>query len=191
MNSGKKIRVRVEVSARHLHLSKRHLEKLFGVGYKLTPFYFLSQTGQFAAKETVKIKTPKNKLICRIVGPARSYSQIELSRTDCFFLGIEAPLRVSGEVRKTKQIEVRGPKGQVRVPVIIPVRHLHCSPDWAQKKGLRKGQKLKIRVGKERKTTYENVIVRVHASFVPRVHLDTDEGNAAFLSAKSFGYLYQ
>lgn len=174
------IKVEVEVSARHLHLSRRDIDKLFGVGYQLQIKNKISQTGQFATVEVVNVKGPKNiyKKI-RIVGPERANSQVELAVTDCFYLGIKPVFHISGNTKGAPKLEVIGPKGVVKIPAIVPLRHIHISDKEAIKYGLKNKQQVKVKIPGIRAVIFEKVIVRVHPTFRLRLHLETDEGNAA------------
>ena len=186
----KKIKVKIEVSNRHIHLSRAHVEKLFGKGHQLNCFHKLSQIGQFACKEHVNI-IYKGKRIdeIRILGPERPNTQIELALTDARHLHLEAPIRLSGDIKGTPGLILEGPKGKVRIKegAIIALRHIHASPDEAKKLRIKNNQKIKIRICGKRCTDFENIIVRIHPSFRLAVHLDTDEGNAAGITGNAAG----
>lgn len=171
----------IEVSARHVHLSAVHVKKLFG--YNLTSLHPISQSGQFAAKETVQLLTTHYSLATvRIVGPARKESQVELALSDCRILGLKkVPVKVSGSLKGTPGITLVGPKGKVvlKQGVIIARRHIHCPLKKAKQLGLRDGQIVNVRVKGRRGLIFDNVIVRVRPDFVWRMHIDTDEANAA------------
>jgi putative phosphotransacetylase len=174
----------VGVSNRHIHLSREHLNLLFGEGYELTEMKPLSQPGQFAANETVMIKGPKGELPkVRILGPVRGKTQIEISKTDCFILGIDAPVRMSGDIEGTPGLLVIGPKGQVQLEqgVIIAKRHVHFSPADAVRFGVVDKQKIRLKTRGERSLIFDEVIARVHPEYALDCHLDTDEANAAGL----------
>ncbi|MBP1961026.1 phosphate propanoyltransferase [Paenibacillus aceris] len=174
--------VPVGVSARHIHLSPAHIEILFGQGYKLNQFKDLSQPGQFAAQETVTIVGPKSKIEkVRILGPARPFTQIEVSRTDAFSLGINPPVRESGHIDQTPGLRVIGPAGEVDLDqgVIVAARHIHFHTSDAAKWGIQDKELLRVRVNGERPLIFENVIARVSEQFALDMHIDTDEGNAA------------
>jgi len=177
------IKVPLEVSARHVHLSKEDLEKLFGKGYELTVIKAISQRGQYAARETVTLKTEKGEIPnVRIVGPVRKQSQVEISRTDALKLGLNPPLRVSGGVEGSPGIiliEPEGNKIELKEGVIIAKRHIHASPEEAAMYGLKNGQIVSVKVGGERGLTFDNVVVRIDPTFVWAFQLDTDEANAA------------
>ncbi|MBE9913168.1 phosphate propanoyltransferase [Paenibacillus donghaensis] len=174
--------VPVGVSARHIHLTQEHIEALFGEGYQLTEFKPLSQPGQFAANETVAVIGSKGQFDkVRILGPARKASQLEISRTDSFAIGVKAPVRESGNIEGTPGIKVTGPKGEIELEqgVIVAARHIHFHTSDAEKWGIVDQQKLKVRVGGERGVVFENVIARVSDSFALDMHIDTDEANAS------------
>lgn len=172
----------VGVSARHVHLSNSDLETLFGEGYNLTLKKELSQPGQFAAEECVEIVgSKKNFPSVRILGPVRSKSQVELSLTDCFTIGVKAPIRESGDIKASGSVKIVGPKGEVTIPegVIVAARHLHMNPHEAIAFGLKDKQKVRVKTTGERAVIFENVVVRVREDFALEMHIDTDEANAA------------
>ncbi|MBP1991255.1 phosphate propanoyltransferase [Paenibacillus eucommiae] len=174
--------VPIGVSARHIHLSLEHIALLFGNGYQLQVMKELSQPGQFAAKETVGIVGPKGEFASvRILGPARQQTQIEISRTDAFALGIHPPVRESGQIEGTPGLKVVGPQGEIELSqgVIVAARHIHFHTSDAEKWGIRDKQLLKVRVNGERPLIFEQVIARVSDQFALDMHIDTDEGNAA------------
>lgn len=188
-------KIPIEVSARHVHLSRSDIDALFGSDYQLTVARYISEPRQFAAVETVTLYTPKSSIEnVRIVGPQREFTQIELARTDCFRLGIQnAPLRASGELELdgTPGICVRSDSGEicVRKGVIVPWRHLHLNHTEALELNLADGQMVKVRIGGERAAVLENVYVRVRADFRLSLHLDTDEANAAGVISGTTGEL--
>jgi len=185
-----KIKIIIETSARHVHLDKKTLEKLFGKGYKLTPDYSLSQKGEFAAKERVILKTKKGEIKrVRIIGPLRKKTQIEISRTDAFHLKINPPLRLSGDLKNTPGITLIGPKGEVKLKqgVIIAARHIHCDPKTAKKLNLKHGDKVSVRIKGKRGLIFNNVVVRIRKNFVWRMQIDTDEANAAGIRKTGIG----
>jgi len=185
-----KIIVPVEISARHVHLTQKHFEKLFG---KKKPTFLrkLSQS-QFAAKETVDLVF-KDRVIknVRIVYPFRKKTQVELSLTDAIYLKIKPVFRLSGDLKNTPGIKIIGLKGEINLKegVIVPLRHLHLSPEEAKKLNLKNKEKIKIRILGKRALIFENVIVRVKKGFNLALHLDTDEGNAAGIPKKGKGIL--
>jgi acetate kinase len=173
----------VAVSARHVHLSQATLDGLFGRGHALRIRCPLSQPGQFAAEETVTVTGPRGRLEgVRILGPPRAADQVELSRSDEIALGIDAPLRVSGDLDGTPGIELAGPAGCVRLPrgVLQPIRHIHMSPEDARQLRVRDRQRVSVAVDSNgRDLVFQDVVVRVSPDFRLELHLDTDEGNAA------------
>jgi len=172
----------VGVSARHIHLSPEHIEALFGKGYELTEMKPLSQPGQFAANETVDVRGPKGSFPkVRILGPARKLTQLEISRTDAFQLGIAAPVRESGNIAGTPGVTIKGPAGELTVDegVIVAARHIHFHTSDAERWGIRDKQRLRVRLSGERGLILENVLARVSDSYALDMHIDTDEANAA------------
>lgn len=175
----------VNVSARHMHVTQAHLEKLFGPGSQLTVYRWLYQPGEFAAEQTVSVIGPRRRVIdrVRILGPVREYSQIELSATDGIALGVDLPLRRSGDIEGTPGAVVMGPAGVVELDhgLIRAERHVHMGPTDAAHYGFRDGQYVSLRVANGATTTFENILCRVDPKFLLEVHLDTDEGNACDL----------
>jgi putative phosphotransacetylase len=175
-------KIHIGVSARHIHLSQKHIELLFGQGYILNEFKALSQPGQFAADEVVSVQGPKGRLDkIRILGPARGDTQLEISRTDSFVLGVNPPLRQSGDINGTPGIKVIGPAGSVDLEhgVIVAARHIHFHTSDALVWGITDKQMLKVKLSGERPLVLENVIARVSDQFALDLHIDTDEANAA------------
>jgi putative phosphotransacetylase len=176
----------VHASARHAHLCREDLYRLFGPGYELTVDRELYQPGNFAAKETVTLIGPRSRLISnlRILGPLRSRSQIELAFTDAVTLGYDdVPIRLSGNLDGTPGAVLMGPNGVVELPdgVIRAAMHAHMNPDEAARYGVRQGDVMKLRVGGDAGVTFEHVHVRVDPAFRLEVHMDTDEANACGL----------
>lgn len=152
----------------------------------MTPLKELSQTGQFAYEEKVIVKGSKGQAEARVLGPCRKQTQVELAFSDGFKLGIETPVRVSGDLAGTGKCELIGPKGSVELSegVINDARHLHVSDKEAEELRLKNGDTISVRLPGETPITVHAVAVRVHPSFRMNIHLDTDEANAASLSAQ-------
>lgn len=187
-------KVLVETSARHVHLTEDQIEILFGKGATLTHKKDLSQPGQFACEERVTLVGPKKPIANVIIlGPARKAGQVEISYTDARTLGIDAPVRESGDVAGTPGCKIIGPAGELDLTegVIIAKRHVHLDPATAEQFGLSDKQivSLKIDNGLGRSTVFGDLVVRVNENFAPAVHLDTDEANAACAFGKCFGEL--
>ena len=186
-------KIPIAISARHVHLTQETLEQLFDKGYQLTEFKPLSQPGQYAAKETVNLIGPKNTIgNVRILGPVRSYNQVEISRTDEFFLGIDAPIRDSGNTAGSPGIILEGPNGKVQIHegVIQAWRHIHMHPTDAERFGVHNKDIVNVDVDvKERPLTFKNVLIRVSDQFKLEMHIDTDEGNAAEITHGQEGVL--
>jgi len=177
----KNIKVKVEISARHIHLNQADLEKLFGAGYELKKLKDLSQEGEFAAEETVALVGPKRKLEnLRVVGPVRPATQIEIAYTDTFSLGLDAPLRISGDVAGSAGAKIIGPAGEMDLAegIIVAKRHLHINQKEADELGIKNDDLVKVKVAGDRGLVFENVVVRVKPNFHTSIHIDTDEANA-------------
>jgi putative phosphotransacetylase len=176
----------VNISARHMHISPADLDTLFGSGAELTVFRWLYQPGEFAAEQTVTLIGPRRRVIenVRILGPTRKESQIEISATDAVALGVDAPVRPSGNIACTPGCLVLGPKGMIELKqgVIRAERHVHMTPMDAEFYGFKDRQYVRMRVDSDCAMTFENVLCRVHPNFLLEVHLDTDEGNACNLT---------
>jgi putative phosphotransacetylase len=176
----------VSVSARHVHLTDAHVEKLFGPGRTLTPMKDLYQDGYYAAEETVMVVGPRKRMLptVRILGPTRPHSQVELASTDAISLGIDAPVRASGKIAGTPGCVLVGPAGAVELDegVIRAERHVHMGPKDAEHYGVQNGGRMKLRVESPScSVTFEELLVRVEEGIKLEVHLDTDEGNASGL----------
>ena len=172
----------VAVSARHVHLTSDAVNTLFGPGYQLTPDTPLRQPGQWAARERVALEGPKGRLErVAILGPLRARTQIEVSRTDSFALGIKAPVRDSGKLDGTPTVTIVGPAGTfVTDGLIIAARHIHTNPADAARLGLEDGEYVDVRIGDhDRGLTFARTLIRVGANSFTEMHIDTDEGNAA------------
>lgn len=173
----------VGVSVRHVHVSAEDLEVLYGPGYRLTPLRDLYQEGEFAAKEVVALVGPRMRALenVRILGPMRSRTQVEVSRTDAVYLGINPPVRASGDLIGSSPITLVGPKGTLILPegAIIANRHIHMGLDDAQHFGVTDNQLVQVEVLGDKGLVFNNVQVRVKESFRLEMHLDTDDANAS------------
>jgi len=181
-NKGNGFLVPVGVSNRHIHLSQSDVEKLFGKGHQLTKKKEL-MGGQFACEECCTIVGLKLRAIenVRILGPARKSTQVEISYTDARKLGINVPVRESGDTAGSAPIAIVGPKGAIYLEegCIVAARHIHMSPADAAAAGVQDGQYVSVRVENERGTTFDRVKIRVDKSFTLEMHIDTDEANAS------------
>ncbi len=180
----------VSISARHVHLTDEHVEILFGPGHKLTPMKPLFQDGYYAAEETVMLVGPRRRMLptVRVLGPTRKHSQVELAFTDSISLGIDAPVRLSGNIQGTPGCVLVGPRGVVELAegVIRAARHVHMHQRHADFYGVKNGDLMKLRIEAHGCTTvFEDVIVRADQTSKLEVHIDTDEGNACFLDGAS------
>ncbi|MFZ2897055.1 MAG: acetate/propionate family kinase [Saprospiraceae bacterium] len=187
-------RIPVAISARHVHLTQETVDLLFGKGHQLSVHKWLSQPGHYAAKETVTLVGPKNRIEkVRILGPCRKYDQVEISRTDEYFLGVDAPIRESGRLENTPGLKLIGPNGEIALQsgVICAWRHIHMSPQDAMEFGVEDGDIVDVAVvtGSSRDLVFGNVLIRVGEGFVLEMHIDTDEGNAAEIEAGDTGAL--
>jgi putative phosphotransacetylase len=185
-----KKKIKIEISARHIHISEKDFEKLFGKHEKLNPLKKLSQPGEFASDKTVDLINKDKKILnVRILGPFRKNSQAEISMTDAYSLRLSPlpKIRVSGDLADTTQILVMGKKGSVKIPCIIAKRHLHVSEKEAKDLKLKNNQKISVKISGERGVTFHNITTRISNDYKAAVHLDTDEGNAAGISGKIFG----
>ena len=174
----------VETSARHVHVTKETLEILFGEGYELTVKKELSQPGQFASNERITVVGPKKELSgVSILGPCRGADQVELSATDARSLGIDAPIRESGDTKGSGACKLVGPKGEVELKegVIVAKRHIHMTPEDAKAFGVENGEIVNVKLdsGNGRMTIFGDTVIRVSPSYALAMHIDTDESNAA------------
>jgi putative phosphotransacetylase len=175
----------VHASARHMHLCRADLDVLFGPGHELTPAKDLYQEGNYAAAETVTLIGPRRRPLAsvRVLGPLRKESQVELSFTDAILLGIDAPVRISGDTDGTPGAIVIGPKGivELRKGIIRAAIHVHMNPAEAAHYGVTQGERMKLRVAGPAPTVFEGVLVRIDPASRLNVHMDTDEANACAL----------
>ncbi|RMG72050.1 MAG: phosphate propanoyltransferase, partial [Bacteroidetes bacterium] len=185
----------IAISARHVHLTQEAVEQLFGPGHTLSVYKWLSQPGQFAAHEQVTLVGPKNRIErVRVLGPVRNACQVEISRTDEFFLGIDAPVRASGHTANSPGMTLIGPYGQLSLKegVICAWRHIHMTPEDARDLGVSDKDVVEVRVeNPERSLTFGRVLVRVSPTYKLEMHIDTDEGNAAELGRGATGVLME
>jgi propanediol utilization protein len=175
----------VNISARHCHVTQDDLERLFGKGHKLTPHKALYQDGFFAAEETVTIIGPRHRMIpnLRILGPCRDHSQVELAFTDAISLGLDVPVRKSGDHRDSPGCYLLGPAGMIELPrgVIRHERHAHMGPADCAYYGVKDGDRINLRIKSSCSAVLEDLLVRMAPASKLEVHLDTDEGNAVDL----------
>ena len=178
----------VETSARHVHLTAETVETLFGKGHTLTNKKDLSQPGQFACEEKVTVVGPKGSLKASVLGPTRPADQVELSLTDARTIGVVAPVRESGDIAGSFGCKLVGPCGEVEISegVIAAKRHIHMTPEDAEKLGVTDKEIVSVKLDTERALTFSNVVVRVNKNFALAMHIDTDEANAAC----AFGAVY-
>lgn len=181
----------VNVSARHCHVTQEDLERLFGKGHQLKPMKWLYQDGFFAAEETVTIIGPRQRMISglRILGPCRDHTQVELAFTDALLLGLDIPVRKSGDIKNSPGAWLMGPAGMIRMEngVIRHERHVHMGPGDCAHYGVKDGDRIHLRVQSDCPAVLENLLVREGKGIKLEVHLDTDEGNAVnYPRAKSF-----
>ncbi len=176
-------KVLVETSARHVHLTREHVEILFGKGHELTKKKDLSQPGQFACEERVTVKGAKKELAgVSVLGPERPATQVEISLTDARSIGVSAPIRESGDVKGSGACTLVGPCGEVTIEegVIAAKRHIHLDTATANAFGVADKQIVKVQIDSDgRSTIFGDVVVRVSDKFAPAMHVDTDESNAA------------
>lgn len=185
------MRVAVWIYDKHVHLSQKDAEILFGKDFELNKVKELSQPWQFIAKETITLKWPKGEVKnVEIFGPWRKQTQIELLNSNCVQLGIDAPIRLSGDLKNSAKITLIGPKGtlELKEGAIIAKRHLHMTVAESEEFWLKNGQSVKIKIkNKERWLIFDNVIVRVRDNFSLDCHIDLEEGNSAGIGAGAWG----
>ena len=184
----RRICVEMEASGRHVHVTKEQAQLLFG--HDLTPERPLSQPGQYLAKERVAVIGPKGKFEnVAVLGPARGSAQVEISLSDGKVLGIKPPVRLSGSIKDTPGITLRGEKGELTIShgVIAAQRHIHMTPEDADRFGVKDKQVVRLETYTDRPLVFGDTVVRVSPDFQTRVHLDYDEANACGFSAGDFG----
>lgn len=182
----------VEISARHVHVSKADLETLFGKDYELTVKKELSQPGQYACEERVRVVGTKGEFpAVSILGPCRNATQVELSLTDARSIGVDAPVRESGDINGSGTCKLVGPCGEVEIAcgVIAAKRHIHATTKDAEELGLENGQIVSVQIpsANGRNLTFGEVVVRVSDSYALAMHIDTDEANAAGMKPNTMG----
>ncbi|HZX30295.1 MAG TPA: acetate/propionate family kinase [Rhodocyclaceae bacterium] len=182
----------IEISAHHVHLSQADVDKLFGPGYQLTPEHELSQPGQFACAEKVHLVGPKGRIAnVRVLGPTRKETQVEIAMTEQFKVGIQPPIRQSGDLANTPGITLEGPAGSAAIErgVICAQRHIHMSPDDALRFRVKDNYVVRVRIEGDRELIFGDVVVRVNPNFRLAMHIDTDEGNAGNIRTGMLGYI--
>jgi acetate kinase len=182
----------VEVSAHHIHLTQEHVEALFGKGHQLTKHADLSQPGQFACLEQLAIVGPKGRIEhVRVLGPVRTYTQVEIAMTEQFKLGVHPPIRESGDIADTPGCTLEGTAGRVKLErgVICALRHVHMTPEDALRYGVRDKSVVRVRIAGDRELVFGDVLVRVDPNFALAMHIDTDEANAANVQTGAQGYI--
>ena len=182
--------VEIEVSAKHVHLTKEGVEVLFGKGAVLEPARPLSQPGQFLSQQRVTLVGPKKRMErVAVLGPCRAATQVELSKSDCVALGVDAPLRESGDVAGSGAITIEGPCGSldIREGVIIAHNHIHVTQRDSLLLDLKDKDRVAVEVLSDRPVIFEDVIIRVSPKFSCKMHIDFDEANAAFVHGFTMG----
>ena len=185
-------KIMVEMSARHVHVTEKDLEKLFGKGAVLTPKRDLSQPGQYLCEERVDLIGPKKTIPnVSILGPTRPETQVEISLTDARTLGVTAPIRMSGDIKGSGSVTIKGPAGEIVLEegVIAAKRHVHMTPDDAEKMGLQDGQAVSVKIESERGLVFNETVIRVSKKFATAMHIDTDEANAVALPRDAVGII--
>lgn len=183
-------KIPIEISARHIHLSEKDFERLFGKNEKLNALKKLSQIGEFASDKTIELINQDKKIAnVRILGPFRKNSQAEISLTDAYFLRLNPmpKIKVSGDLADTTNILIKRKKSSIKIPCIIAKRHLHASERDAKKLKLKNNQQISIKITGTRGIIFNEVAVRISEKYHLALHLDTDEGNSAGISEKAFG----
>lgn len=180
----------VETSARHLHVTKETLETLFGEGYELTVKKDLSQPGQFLSGEKVRVIGTKSEFPgVSILGPVRTANQVEITLTDARAIGVNAPVRESGDIAGSGACTLVGPCGTVELTegVICAKRHIHLTPETAEEYGVKNGEIVSVKINSPRPVIYGDTVIRVSSSYAPAMHIDVDECNAAGITGNVMG----
>lgn len=189
-----RLMIPVEASGRHVHLSRKDIDLLFGPGYQLTKVKDLSQPGQYACKERVTITGTKGSMKNVVVlGPERKITQIEISATDATALGVKAPVRQSGELEATPGITISTDLAEITTPkgLIVAKRHIHITPKDADKFRVKDGDIVKVKVMGTRPVIFEDVVVRVSKEYATFMHIDYDESNACGFKNGNLGFIIQ
>ncbi len=183
------MKVLVETSARHVHLTAEDVETLFGAGHTLTNKKDLSQPGQFACEEKVKVVGPRGEITASVLGPVRPASQVELSLSDARTVGLVAAIRESGDIAGTAGCKLVGPSGEVVLSegVIAAKRHIHMTPADPAAAGVADKEIVSVKLSTARPLVFGDVVVRVSEKFALAMHIDTDESNAAAASGEVYG----
>lgn len=182
--------IMIETSARHMHVTQQDLEALFGPGHQLTPKKELSQPGQYACEEKVTVVGPRGEMKLTILGPVRKATQIEISLTDARTMGLNPPVRESGDIAASAPCTLVGPAGSVELKegVIIAKRHIHMHPDDAARFGVQDKQVVGVKVDSDgRSLIFGDTVVRVHPTYALSMHIDTDEANAVGAKGNVYG----
>lgn len=184
------MKILVETSARHAHVTQQDLETLFGAGAQLTKRKDLSQPGQYASNEKITVVGPRGQLNVTILGPVRKATQVEISMTEARTLGLTAPVRESGDIEGSAPCKLVGPKGEVELSqgVIVAKRHIHATPEDAEKLHIKDKDVVKVQLNTDGRTlVFGDTVVRVSPSFALAMHIDTDESNAAAAAGEVYG----
>lgn len=187
-----KRKITIEGSGRHIHVTKEVLAQLFGSGYELEVKKYLSQPGEFASNSKVNVVGPKGTIEgVSILGPCRAFTQVELSITDTRIVGINCPIRESGNITGSAPCTLVGPAGSVDLKegAIVAKRHIHFTPEDAEAMGIKDKEILKVQVGGERGLVFDQVVARVSPSYATYMHVDYDEINAAALLGDTTGVI--
>ena len=182
--------VQIEVSARHVHLDKESVDILFGKGHGLTPKRELSQPGQYLEEERVEVIGPKGSFKnVAVLGPERKSVQVEVSFSDAFALGINPPIRQSGDTKGSAGVTIKGPCGEITIDegAIVALRHVHMTPEDAERLGLVDNQVVSVEALTDRKVIFDNTVIRVSPKFRTRMHVDLDEAGAAHIAGFALG----
>src|SRR3989338_7775793 len=186
------VKVPISISNHHAHLTKQAVELLFGKNYKLKKRNNISQPGQYACDESIDVVAQKDRITCRVVGPCRDNTQVEISKTDAVKLGIKATLRLSGDIKNSSSAKLIGPKGEyvLKEGIVIVKMHMHLSDKEAKKFGLKNGSIVNLAVKTNRGfNIFGDLICRVDKNYRLDVHIDTDEANAAMIENNK-GYIF-